>query len=75
MAMNPTNLPYVTIFGQGTDTEESISVDLIATTSGIEFSEDALIALIREHLDSLPGVGSTSATRYSVAVEQVGEGV
>lgn len=74
MAMNPTNLPYVTVFGQGTNPEESVVVDLVATTSGIQFSEDVLIDLVRQHLDSLPGVGSTSATRYSVAAETVGEG-
>ncbi|MGW7688807.1 hypothetical protein ACWGMA_07925 [Streptomyces asiaticus] len=74
MAMNPTNLPYVTVFGQGTNPEESVSVDLVATTNGIQFSEEDLVALVRQHLDSLPGVGSTSATRYRVAVEQVGEG-
>lgn len=74
MAMNPTNLPYITVYGQGTDPEESVSVDLVATTNGIQFSEDELIALVRQHLDGLPGVGSTSATRYSVAVEPVGEG-
>lgn len=71
--LNNANLPYVTVFGQGTNPEESVSVDLVATTNGIEFSEDTLITLIREHLDSLSGVGSTSATRYRVAVEQVGE--
>ncbi|MGW7617436.1 hypothetical protein ACWGLG_16520 [Streptomyces antimycoticus] len=72
--LNNANLPYITVFGQGTNPEESVSVDLVATTNGIQFSEEDLIALVRQHLDSLPGVGSTSATRYRVAVEQIGEG-
>ncbi|TVL89732.1 hypothetical protein [Streptomyces sp. SAJ15] len=65
--------PYTTISCRTGDGEGQATVTVQTSESGVDIDEGALVGLIRTYLAGMPGVTTTSATRYSVMPESISE--